>query len=180
MKFAMLLRIVVPIAALSLASAADAQIIGGKLVDRRDQAEGWYLPVHGAVLADGKKADEVTVRLYKDNEVVGDLPVEKNGTFIAELDIDQVFTLLIMKPGYQNEMLTVDTTLPEGMVEYPAYECTVNMDPASKYAGKEEGFYLDFPAAIVRYNAEKGGFYHSENYLGHIQGKLAGYAQASF
>ena len=177
MKNTMLLRLLAPLAVLSLASSVLAQ---GKIVDRRDQAEGWYLPVHGTVLADGKKAQEVTVRLYKDNEVVGDLPVDKNGTFVAELDIDQSYTLLIMKPGYQNEMLLMDTTLPEGLVEYPAYECTVNLDPLVKYAGKDEGFYLDFPAAVVSYSAEMGGFYHNEHYTDHIKGKLAGYAQASF
>jgi hypothetical protein len=175
-----LLRILAPLAALTLVNCVTAQIIGGKIVDRRDQAEGWYLPVHGNVLASGEKAKDVTIRLYKDNELVGDLPVAKDGSFIAELDIDHTFTLLIMKEGFQNEMLTVDTTLPEGLVQYPAYDCTINMDPTSTYADKEEGFYLDFPAAIVSYNPEMGGFYHSEHYLDHIKSKLSGYAQASF
>ncbi|MFZ1688733.1 MAG: hypothetical protein WAU70_14990 [Flavobacteriales bacterium] len=177
MKSPMFLRVLTHFSLLSLATGVFAQ---GKIVDRRDQAEGWYLPVHGAVLADSKKADEVTVRLYKDNEQLPDVPVAKDGTFLAELDIDHSYTLLVMKPGYQNEMITVDTTLPEGLVEYPAYECTVNLDPANKYAGKEEGFFLDFPSAVVSYSAEQGGFYHNEHYMDHIKGKLAGYAQVSF
>lgn len=138
------------------------------------------MPVAGTVLVDGKKATEVVVHLYKDNEPAGDVKVEKNGTFSAELDIDHTYAFLITKEGYQNEMITIDASLPEGLVQYPAYECTVNMDPANKYAGKEEGFFLDFPAAIVSYNAEMGGFYHNEHYTDHIKGKLAGYAQASF
>lgn len=175
-----LLRILAPLAALTMVNCASAQIIGGKLVDRRDQAEGWYLPVHGKVMANGEKAQDVSIRLYKDNELIGDVPVGRDGSFIAELDIDHAYTLLIMKPGFQNEMLLVDTALPEGMVEYPAYECTISMEPEGTYADKEEGFYLDFPAAVVRYNAEMGGFYHSEHYLDHIKTKLSGYAQASF
>lgn len=172
------LRQLAPVAFLGISLAAQAQ--NGKLVDRRDQAEGWYLPLHGIVLADGQKADGVKVVLYKNNELVGELPVDKKGHFLAELDIDNAFALVITKDGYQMELLHVDTTLPEGRVEYPEYECTINMEKATAYTGKDEGFYLDFPAAIVRWSDDMKGFYHSETYHDDIKGRLAGYAQASF
>lgn len=87
------LRNFAPVAFMGLSLAASAQ--SGKLVDRRDQAEGWYLPLHGIVLAEGQKAEGVKVVLYKNNELVGELPVDKKGHFIAELDIDNTFALVI-------------------------------------------------------------------------------------
>jgi len=148
------------------------------IVDRRDQAEGWYVPVHGEVLAEGKNTDGVELFLYKNNEDMGKVPIDKKGHFQLELDIDQVFTIRIVKSGYQEKMITIDASIPADLVKYPAYDCFVNLQPVN--AQNIDPFYTDFPSAIIRYNAEMGGFYHSEHYLTHIQTKLAGYASASF
>lgn len=162
-------------AAFLLAAASFGQ---GKLVDRRDQAEGWYVPVNGQVMIDGKKADGYQVILYKDNQELGKLEADKKGRFELELDIDAVYAIRIAKEGYQDKFVNVETTLPKDLVNYPAYECTVSLQ---KVASQNiDPFYTDFPSAIVRYNEELGGFYHSEHYLTHIQTKLAGYAAASF
>ncbi|MEO8588335.1 MAG: hypothetical protein ABI432_03115 [Flavobacteriales bacterium] len=160
---------------LSIGTLAFSQ---GKLVDRRDQAEGWYLPVHGEILVEGKKAEGVEVTLYKNNEQSGPVTVDKKGHFNVEVDIDQVCTIRITKAGYQEKMITLDATLPPELVKYPSYDCFVNLLPVN--AQNIDPFYTDFPSAIVRYDAEQGGFYHSEHYLTHIQTKLAGYASASF
>ena len=75
-------------------------------------------------------------------------------------------------------MLHIDTNIPKDLVKYPSYECTVSLQQNA--SPNVDPFYTDFPSAIVRYNAELGGFYHSEHYLTHIQTKLAGFANASF
>lgn len=150
----------------------------GKLVDRRDQAEGWYLPVHGSVTADGNKVDGFDMVLYKDNVELGKLQGDKNGRFELELDIDQFYTLRILKEGYQEKMLYFDTKLPPDLVKYPDYECYVNLQRPN--AQGVDAFYTDFPSAIVRWDETMGGFYHSEHYLGHIQTRLAGIASATF
>ena len=149
----------------------------GKLVDRRDQAEGWYVPVHGQVTVDGKKADSFEMILYKDNVELGKLE-GKNGRFELELDIDQFYTLRITKQGQQEKMLYFDTKLPADLVKYPDYECYVNLQ--APLADGTDPFYTDFPSAIVRYNEVMGGFYHSEHYLSHIQTRLAGVSSATF
>lgn len=174
-----------PIRTLLLATAATlafhadtlAQAQKGKLVDRRDQAEGWYLPVHGHVTVDGKKADGFDLVLYKDNKELGKLQ-SKNGRFELELDIDQFYTVRIIRPGAQEKMLYFDTKLPPDLVNYPDYECFVNLLPPN--AQGVDPFYTDFPSAIVRYDEAQGGFYHSEHYLTHIQTRLAGIAHATF
>jgi hypothetical protein len=52
----------------------------------------------------------------------------------------------------------------------------VNLEPVEKFKTSDP-FYLDFPSAIVRWDEEKKGFYHSESYLSEIQTK-AGLLQA--
>ncbi len=154
-------------------SALHAQ---GKLVDRRDQAQGWYVPVHGQVLAEGKKADGYILFLYKNNEELGRLESDKRGRFELELDIDASYAIRIIKNGYQEKLLTIDTTLPKDLVSYPDYECTASLQKSA--SPNVDPFYTDFPSAIIRYNEELGGFYHSETYLTHLQTKLSGYAKA--
>ncbi len=150
----------------------------GKLVDQREQAEGWYVPVIGQVYADGKRSNDHQVILYKDNELVSQQKSQRKVGFFLELDIDAMYTIRIVKPGFQDKMMYIDTTLPKDLVTYPDYELFVNLLPPN--AQNIDPFYTDFPSAIVRWNDEMGGFYHSDHYLTHIQTKLAGIASATF
>ena len=149
-----------------------------KLVDARDQAEGWYLPVHGEVTVEGKAVEGFRVMLYKNNESLGEVPTGKKGHFELELDIDQMYTVRILKDGFQEKMVNIDTTLPQDLTKYPGYDCFINLQPV--LAEGVDPFYTDFPSAIVRYDVAQGGFYHSEHYLDHIQTRLAGVATATF
>lgn len=164
-----------PFAALFFVPMVNAQ---RKLVDQRDQAQGWYLPIHGQVLADGEKVEDCQLILYKDNVELGKLASDKRGRFELELDIDATYNLRILKDGFQEKLVAIETTLPKDLVRYPDYECTVSLQRTA--SPNVDPFYTDFPSAIIRYNADLGGFYHSEHYLTHIQTKLAGFAQASF
>jgi hypothetical protein len=149
-----------------------------KLVDKRDQAQGWYLPVHGQVLVDGKEADGTELILYKDNKEVSRVETDKKGRFLLQLDIDNQYTVRIQKDGFEAKMIYIDATLPPELVTYPDYELYANMIPSN--AKHIDHFYSDFPSAIIRWNEEMGGFYHSDQYLTHIQTKLAGFASATF
>lgn len=148
-----------------------------RLVDARDQAQGWYLPVHGQVLVDGKKSNSYDIKVYRDNKEVGQTEIDKKGRFTIPLDIDQTYTIRITKDGYHEKYLLVDTSLPKDLVSYPDYELFVNLLPAQ--ARNIDLFYADFPSVIIRYDDEMGGFYHSEHYHTHIQTKLEGYASAT-
>lgn len=149
-----------------------------KLVDAREQAQGWYLPVHGQVLVNGKQTGGTDMVLYMDNKEVARTTTDKRGRFHLQLDIDHQFTLRILKDGFEAKMIYVDTSLPAALVTYPDYELYANMIPVN--ATNIDPFYADFPSAIVRWDEEMGGFYHSDHYLTHIQTKLVGYASATF
>ena len=155
---------------------AQSTLAQGKLVDRRDQAEGWFIPINGQIMAGGKKAGKLEVIVYRENTEIGRLMSKKSGKFQLELDIDQMYTIRVTKQGYQEKLFLVDTTLPKDLLDYPDYYCYVDLLPAT--IQNIDPFYTDFPSAIIRYSSEKGGFYHSENYLTHIQTKLGTYAKA--
>jgi len=147
----------------------------GRLVDSRDQAEGWYVPVLGQVLVSGKGEPDCTVELFKDNKTLGQVPVQKKGRFEVNLDLDNQYTIVVRKNGYATKMILVNTSLPKEQVTYPGYECYIALTP--KKAAGEAGFYDDFPSAIVRWDPEMGGFYHSENYMAHMQEKVTNIAR---
>lgn len=158
------------IAVMALASSlASAQ---KKIVDRRDQADGWYLPVQTQVTINGGKAKDFSVTLYKDNEEVVVLPPCKKNAFEMALDLDSYFTIIIRKDGYQEKKVYIDTTMPKEQVKYGPYECFVNLEPADKFAHSDP-FYLDFPSAIVHWDDAKKAFVHSDDYLADIQLKVA-------
>jgi hypothetical protein len=147
----------------------------GRLVDSRDQAEGWYVPVIGQVLVSGKGDPDCTVEIFRDNKTLGQVPVQKKGRFEVNLDLDQQYTILVRKDGHATKLIHVDTTLPKEQVTYPAYECYIALVPRSSGAGT--GFYDDFPSAIVRWDPELRGFHHSEDYMAHLQERLMNMAR---
>lgn len=143
------------------------------IIDRRDQADGWYLPVECNVTAQGGSTELVQVALYKDNELVIELqPEKKMSSFMLELDIDNYYTIVVSKDGYRQKTVWLDTHLPENQVKYDKYPCNVNLEPLDKFAHSDK-FYLDFPSALVRWNDERKAFAHNDDYLTNIQVKMA-------
>lgn len=159
---------------LALATSASAQKEGKekKLVESRDQAQGWYLPVKGNVTFSGAKAGDFTITVFQDNKEIGQVKASKKGAFNLELDLDNYFAVRISKEGYQDKLVYFDTHMPEQQVAYPPYVCNLNLEPSDKFKHSDP-FYLDFPSAIVRWNEELKGFYHNEGYLSDIQVKMA-------
>ena len=163
---------------LSIALFTGSEMLAqGNLVDQRDQAEGWYLPLHGIVMADGEKVEDFDLIVYKDNVEMGKLKSDRKGRFELELDIDAFYTIRIIKEGFQEKMVYINTNLPPDLVKYPDYECSVNLQRPNTQG---DPFYSDFPSAIIKWDETQGGFYHSEHYLDHIQTRLAGVASATF
>ncbi len=142
------------------------------IIERRDQAEGWYLPVVCTITANGGKTSDLTVTLYKDNEKVTELQPTNRSAFELHLDLNSFYTIHVSKPGYREKSVFVDASLPPDVVKYEAYKCFVNLEPMDKFAHSDP-FYLDFPSAIVRWNEAHHEFTHNDEYLANIQLKMA-------
>ena len=137
-----------------------------------EEAGERYLPVTMQVLMNGGKAREFTVALYRDNEQVALLPPSSHNTFELDLDLDAYFSIRVTKEGYREKTVFVDTHLPANVQEYEPYPCLVDLEPSDKFAHADP-FYLDFPSAVVRWDADKKIFDHSDQYLDEIQLKMA-------
>lgn len=141
-----------------------------RLVDTRDQATGWYVPVNIKATSNGANSKELSVMVYKDNELIKELHAVKN-KFTLNLDLDNSYTLVLSQEGYRTKSVLMDTHVPAQQVQYPAYDCFINLEAADKFAHADP-FYMDFPSAIVRWNKEAQGFLPNAGYLTDIQSKM--------
>lgn len=145
-------------------------ICHAQLVESREQATGWYVPVNIKVTTDGGKARNLYVTVFKENELVQEF-ASKKGKFSLNLDLGSNYTFMVRQEGYQPKSIYVDTHVPANEVTYAAFPCFVNLESAEKFAHSDP-FYLDFPSAIVRWNDEFKGFLPNTNYLADIQSKI--------
>jgi len=140
-------------------------------VESRDQATGWYVPVKFKVTAEGADAKRVQVQIYRDNELIQEIPNARS-KFTVSLDLDNTYTVVLNKEGYRSKSLFMDTGVPEHQIQYSAYACTLNLEAESKFMHSDP-FYMDFPGAIVRWDDEVKGFMPQLAYLTDIQSKIA-------
>jgi hypothetical protein len=138
----------------------------------QEQREEMFLPVLMEVQVDHTRTDHFTVILYKDNQVVTELPPGKDGALMLELDVDASYTVVINKPGFRTKSISFDTRMPAEVNKYKAYPCTIELEREERYAHTDP-FYLDFPSALVRWDPAKNCFDHSDAYLADIQTKTA-------
>ncbi len=141
-----------------------------KLVDSRDQAADWYVPVNIKATSNGARSTKLNVMVYKDNQLVNEL-VGMPDKFTLNLDLDNTYTFVLGQEGYRTKSVLMDTHMPKDQVRYAAYDCTVNLEAADKFTHSDP-FYLDFPSAIVRWNQEAQGFIPNVGYLTDIQSKM--------
>ena len=148
----------------TMAQGRDPELTDGK--EERD------LPITVHVTENGGKASFLRVSIYKDNQLVTEMPPHKRGSFQLGLDLDSYYAIIVRKEGYRDKLININTNLPEGVERYEAYACNINLEPAERFAHSDP-FYLDFPGALVRWDSEKEGFDHSNTYLADIQLKVA-------
>lgn len=171
----MLIRSIPFMAALLLVGTAMGQTKGKN--KNKNNAEGphkdLFLPVECHVTANGGPTDNVTLAVFKDNELAFELSPEKNkSSFLLDLDMDCSYTVRASKEGYRDKTVFIDTHLPEDEIKYKSTSFAVNLDGADKFAHGDQ-FYLDFPSAIIQWESQKKTFLHNENYLANIQLKMA-------
>ncbi len=142
-----------------------------KLVDRRDQATGWYVPVNMRITANGGDAKTVNVQVYKDNALVNEMRASKD-KFTLNLDLENTYTVILNKEGYRTKSVYINTHVPEKRVEYPSYDCKMDLEPVDRFTHADP-FFMDFPSAIVRWDDKAMGFMPQMGYITDIQAKMA-------
>ncbi|MGZ3861758.1 MAG: hypothetical protein ACXVPN_00260 [Bacteroidia bacterium] len=127
------------------------------------------LTISGKVL--NKKAsskEKIKVYLIKGNAVIDSLKVRPNITFSFSLERDQEYSIKIVQNGYANRLICVSTWLPEKLKENNLFEFHFDLLPykGDNYVNQDA---LDFPVALVYYEAAKGYFDYNKKYTSYIK-----------
>jgi len=125
------------------------------------------------VTEDAKELDNTTVKVYMDNELVSVINSEIAPLHKISLKRNQHYTLEISRPGYNNKLISISTMMPDNVVSEDLfvyqYDLELNL---VKEEVKTDAFYVDFPSALISYNATTDKFDYSKKYTKHIQNKM--------
>lgn len=121
------------------------------------------LPVMGFVTAEGKKSKEATVKIYEGNTLWKDIEADKKGYFEIGLELNKHYTFEFMTEGMLTKRLAINTMVEKKTAKPIPFECYIDLVPLEKFNGADVST-LDFPIAIVQYNAKKRAFEPSLQY----------------
>lgn len=126
------------------------------------------LPVIGAITEDGKRCENAQITVYESNQVVNSFKTPRNGSFQLLLMPGKYYTLDVTKDGYVAKRISFDTEMNDKTNSVPVYECDLDLVPQVLFQGMDIGM-LDFPMAIVEFDARSRSFTHNEKYTTHMR-----------
>lgn len=104
-----------------------------------------------------KKLTNLEIKIYEDNSLIfSEITARK---FSYNLWLNKYYTIEISKKGYYTKRIAVSTLASRYDVD--PYEC--NIELIKKRDGLDESWF-DFPAAIIEYKQQEGGFSHNTYY----------------
>lgn len=112
------------------------------------------LPVYGQITANGKKVKDGVVKIYEGNSLWREMEANKKGFFEIGLDLNKHYTFEFESEGMLTKRLAVNTQVEKRNAKPIPFECYIDLVSMDKFNGKDVST-LDFPVAIVKYNAKK-------------------------
>ncbi|MCW3104956.1 MAG: hypothetical protein JWO09_3396 [Bacteroidetes bacterium] len=125
-----------------------------------------------AMDANNKPIDGVEVRLYRENdeqewtEITNVMHHEHS--FIFKLEANEYYTIEVSKPGFVTRSVGISTAIPKdvSLDQIFRYEFEVELFKEKK---NMNDYYLDFPVALISYDAERDVFDNNYAYTRHIK-----------
>ncbi len=134
------------------------------------------LEVYGIALDSAEQPiNGVSVKLYKENDELEWTEVTSvdyhDHMFGFKLDVNEHYTIEVSKDGYVTRSVAISTILPStvSLKQLFHYEFEVQLFKENKAM---DDYYLDFPVALVSYDAKNDVFDNSTNYTKHIKTKI--------
>lgn len=125
-----------------------------------------------AMDANNKPIDGVEVKLYKENDEQEWIQVTSvmyhEHSFIFKLEANEYYTIEVSKPGFVTRSVGISTVIPNGisLEQMFRYEFEVELFKEKK---NMNDYYLDFPVALISYDAERDVFDNNNGYTRHIK-----------
>lgn len=116
--------------------------------------------------------DGVEVKLFKKNDemewvAITSVPYH-NHNFKFILDENEYYTIEVSKTGYVKRLIVVSTMLPGNVSPKPIFSFGFEV-MLFKEVKEADDYYLDFPIALIGYDAKKKVFDNNYNYTFHIK-----------
>ena len=113
------------------------------------------------IITDNSLAD-VTIKLYKRNELVNTIVTNASGNFEVKIELGNSYTFEVEKEGYITKRLAVNATSKKVIKER-----VENFDFFCELIPFKDGIdasQLDFPITIIQLNEKKGQFEYVSSY----------------
>ena len=133
------------------------------------------LEVNGIALSNKIPLDGVNVKLYMENEEMELIEITSvehhDHSFTLKLQKDSYYTIEISKPGYLTRLVSISTKLPKDVKIKPIFIFEFEVDMPKEQTVADD-YYLDFPIALIDFDAKKGVFVSHGKYTAHIKTKV--------
>ncbi len=129
------------------------------------------LEIKGYVYQNDEKAEDAEVRLYQNNKVVQRINIKKGGKFQFILFSGLAYMVEIIKEDYVTERIQISTKEKTEFNGKYLYEFRVDLKDIKSFKGVDIS-NLDFPTALIKYNAEEGEYMHDAVYTEKVRLEL--------
>lgn len=129
------------------------------------------LEVKGYVYQNDEKAENAEVRLYQNNKIVQRINIKKGGKFQFILFGGLAYMIEITKEDFVTERIQISTKEKTEFNGKYLYEFRVDLKDIKSFKGVDIS-NLDFPTALIKYNAEEGEYMHDAVYTEKVRLEL--------
>ena len=93
----------------------------------------------------------------------------KMANFFWSCQPDDYCTLEIVYPGYVSKIVSINTNILTTKKRLPIFEFTIDLLSEKEVEGLTDKGFLDFPAALIVYDADKKRLKHSTKYANQVK-----------
>ncbi|MBI2279070.1 MAG: hypothetical protein HYU68_00030 [Bacteroidetes bacterium] len=129
------------------------------------------LEMSGYVLKDEKKVEGSLVKLYQNNSIVNKMLTKSNARFKFLLFSDNEYMIEVSKEGTMDERVYINTKTSADLDDKYYFEFIVDLMDADKYKNIDAS-NLDFPTAIIKYDAGEDEYVHDKGYTQQVRNDL--------
>ena len=137
-----------------------------------------FFKIKGIVNSNDKKQEDVVVRLFKRNQKVDSTYTSKSGKFNFELERNTHYMIELEKYGFEKSRVKVDTHRKgvseenEGNFYDLAIDLEIFSEITDKKGSEEDKDILDFPIAMIEYNAKEDAFVANTKYTKYVKAEI--------
>lgn len=129
------------------------------------------LEMSGYILKDEKKVEGSLVKLYQNNVIVNKMLTKSNARFKFLLFSDNEYMIEVSKDGFMEERVYINTKSAANLDDKYFFEFIVDLVDANKYKNVDAS-NLDFPTAIIKYDAGEDEYVHDKGYTQQVRNDL--------